>query len=482
MARTLVLTLMLVVSATIKAIAFAQEVCSLLPPTQEDPRYRAKLMAETKSRLLDLSHQSLSHLLDLRQCFLGDSRRCHAFDTPENLRALMRRQLTVYKLLQPITKARPWQLARISRPALTKNLRDRPEVLRAQARFEHFHFEYSEQERRRVIELWKNTLLMAMGEEIESGRFGDIEAVECDQFTFDNSVAVFRAVQNGFEGLEKNLLESNPVLEYLKEGDFEDLQAGAFAFDQVLSDKSGFLQRTFQLRTNHRTEWWSYPWLLLPDHEMGLVNFSALFETIIEELPQEEQAKACASWAFLQRQQQNRVQASIGTGFATAIGCGLGVWSGIGVGFAAKSCLPNFADALIGGSRGLIDAQYADQSRLIGRSIATEDRPSALQPLRTHEKADQLLTQGRIVAFANFIGIVPVLQSVRTATQGARGSLSSLAKMPATDASVTTVEVNSGLITLAFMLGARSLELARLPQASSFETVFRATTQCLGEG
>lgn len=454
--------------------------CDAVEVVDEDTTWRPLVLNRVKSEILSSTHQSTAHLLSLRECFLGDNQACGEFETTAAFKQFLIRQFAVLKRAEAIARARPSNLYQLSRQALVRVLRERPEVLEGFASLRDVRFHFTQSEKDAVVRIWRNSLLLSLGEEIEQGLFGESEHRDCLKFNFEPVPEVLKRVSFGYQSLVDELHKSNPLLFFLTEEGLSDQRVGLRAFDRLLESHASFMSQVLKLQTYHSDSLWTYPSLILYDHEMGLMNFDPTISSMISKLAVTDQPKACASIRSLKAQQSNRVVSSIAVGFATATACGVGIWSGVGTAAAAASCLPAMGDSLLGGYRGMYDGNLAERSQWIGRGLSSTAEGSALKPLRSIKEAEMLKTRANIVALINFAGLAPVLHGVSLATKGATGTIGSLAKLPAADSTVSLTEVNSGLVAFSLILGVRSLEAAvKLPQSTSVSLAYNVADQCL---
>jgi hypothetical protein len=216
------------------------------------------------------------------------------------------------------------------------------------------------------------------------------------------------------------------------------------------------------LKTNHKQGFWSYLNLTLPDHEMGLVNFQQLSMIEIENYTKSHNSSAkrdlgilCSAWQDLQTQQKRRIRSSIGMGFASAIVCGVGIWSGVGTAPAAALCSFSFADGLWGARRGYLDSQLAHNSFYAGREFFLDG--TFADGVLSKGRSLELENQADVVMLINLLGVIPVIKAVATAGKVGRGSILSLFKLPTNDVAGSALESKSASLAY-IMMSLRGVE------------------------
>ena len=143
----------------------------------------------------------------------------------------------------------------------------------------------------------------------------------------------------------------------------------------------------------------------------------------------------------LVEQRRSRVKSSIAVGFSTAVACGIGLWSGIGTLPAVALCGPAIADGLLGGYRGYSDGNLAMSSAYAGRSLSNEGQFSG--EIRSQLEANKIRGKANVVLAVNMLGLVPILRGISAVSKSGRSGFVSLAKVPASDMTVSMTELNA---------------------------------------
>ncbi len=450
MVKQIGLKIFILLFSLVGSRAYAQNLasCSSYAYTRSSAEHRSELLTELKASLLTESQEAAASLSQARR-FIDTctDEACNQFRT--NFYAVLVDQVRTAKMARAIAERGPGLFAYLRAPRTLVEFIQRKErgTLRPEnvARFEVPGFTFSEQEKQETLEIWYHIFIRT------AGRMG----------VTTNVRDIYMETQRYFRLRNQELIEMNPLLAFVSEDILHNPRQLSQAFNRMINYNEQFLRRIEQFETSHSTSVGSYATIWINDHEMGLVNFSGQADRLLSTLEDQSDIDVmCSAWHDLKRQQTRRVVTSIGVGLGTAIVCGVGSLSGIGTAGAAVLCLPALADGSLGAWRGRADSNLSYNGFFAGREIDLNGDFS--HGLLTYENSSVLDHRGDVVFLVNLLGLIPVGRAVQAAhaveslrnagTAVARPQLYQFFALPASDMSVSGVEVNAANISYLLLL------------------------------
>lgn len=413
--------------------------CSDIEYRASDASQRAYLLRNIQHKLVTDATASIANIREVRD-FWSACTNTHCRASIDQFQDTISSQMYVSKIIKAINekggisgiRSRSHQMVQNILTQI-KNNSLRPEQV---GEFNINGFTYSHEDKQRVLKLWTNIFVRVVNSLPPRTRYFEIRD----------------GVKDYFKQSAHHLVSLNPLLAFLNEDSLRDRQGVIDAFDKLIEFNQSFLETAQNYQTRHSNSYWSYLNLTVPDHEMGLVNFPNQADQVILRHTQlaADRPILCNAWADLKRQQRARIRTSIGVGFATAVLCGVGIWSGVGTLAAAAYCSFAIADSLWGARRGFLDAQTAEASLYAGVQLL-DDGTFSEGFLTPQESATQT-SQGHIVFMINMLGLIPIGRAIATAGGATRGSVFQLFKLPGADLTVATIESKSSNIAYVLLL------------------------------
>jgi len=418
--------------------------CQQYPDGETTAKKRIDLLLATQNRLIEAADHARASLEQAANCFNSDNEDDFCATFTADLMNLLADQMFNSKIAKSIGEHRNSSLSSPSVNA-TLNQINRDKILPDSiANFNHPNFVYGEADKDLVAKLWSSTFVdLVNGEIIEKNLQPSRES--CSRFNFESTNAIRTKVAKIGAKVAGEFVKANPLLAFLNDRTVHEPEGVKRALLRLAEHNDEFAEKTEDMEVEHSDGLVSQFNLALGDHEMGLVNFPGFAFQEIFSLPKEERADACASWEHLKNQQSQRVKSSIGVGFTTALGCAVGIWSGIGTVPSLIACTPAVVDGLWGGYKGHVDASIANLAKFSGKRYNSNGRFSG--EIFSDAEARDRVTQGRLVMLVNFMGIVPVARGVALATKGSRGTAKSAVKVPLTDSTVSGFEMSVARVT-----------------------------------
>jgi hypothetical protein len=265
-----------------------------------------------------------------------------------------------------------------------------------------------------------------------------------------------------FSGITQAMIQTNVLLGFFQTSRDIHPEGLLDALYKIRDYNNNFSDRISRFHIEHREGLLANLALFVPDHEMGLVNFlHVVDETLEDQNGSSTYDRFCSARQDLVRQQRVRMRTSIGVGFGVAVLCGVGVWSGVGTVLAAAPCYAALADGLLGGTRGVINANLSRNAFYAGRNFSA--RLSDSEGIFSFAEQQAGISSNRFIAAVNFIGLIPVARSIQAVrAQGARralahaisqrGTVVDLVQVPSVDFTVSFSESQSyglAIMTLA---------------------------------
>lgn len=420
---------------------WASSVCSGYGVQKSTAPERQELLKDTKQNLILKANESIVSIQNAKK-YLVDCQDRVCREVKQHFISALSEQMRISKMLTVLSKSD----ILFYEPVLKVELMLQRGELDADSvtTFNLAGFSFSEREKQMAFELWKKTF----SEFIKDFK-GPRE---------QPSGSLQHQINDVFSMASLQLVNMNPLLPFLTEAAISKPSELFKAFDKLIEFNHEFLAIVAGYRTEHKTGFWSYVNLAVPDHEMGLVNFPSQIEYTIATKPESSRKNLCNAWHDLETQQKWRVRTSIGVGFTAAVVCGVGVWSGVGTIPAAALCSFAVADGVWGSYVGIKDSNMGYYSAYAGKVLNMHDVEFS-EGVQNTLDAKHLQASGRAVFVINMIGLVPIARSVMTVTKGVRGTLRSLIVVPSADVAGASSEAGTSRLVYV-LLTLRGLELS----------------------
>ena len=414
--------------------------CEAISYAESNAAERDFFLRSLKYKLAQDSQKSMQSITSAKEMLVS----CHAGGCPEvyeSFIAVLTEQMQLAKMVKAIvkkgglTRVNARQVITIS--GVLKRIKDGSLKPSEIGSYGIDGFDFSAEDQQKTLQLWQHIYVKTVAHLPPRSNYR----------------ASIKDTNIFFRQLSHDLIALNPLLAFLNERDLSEPQKIFAVFDKLVQFNQDFLASVQDMKTRHKTGFWSTLNLTSQDHEMGLVNFSNYANGVVEQYSRTEidQRILCSAWSDLKSQQRRRIISSIGVGTAAAVVCGVGIWSGVGTVPAMAICSFTVADGLWGARRGYMDSEIAYISRFAGVE-ALSDGTFSEGVLSLSESKKQEL-QGDVVFLINMVGIIPVVKALKTAETGVRGRIFDLVKIPGSDIAVSTVEsqlanVGYGLLIL----------------------------------
>ena len=445
--KHIVIGLMLLVLGE-KIFAQDSQICESTAYIRSTPEERFQLLLETSSLLVTGAQESIQNL-SRAKTYLTSCRSQNCENYQAEFLNVINEQIYISKIIKAILKKSRVTLNHRTRSPLTiynvlKMIEDKTLRPSNIAIFDVAEFEYSNSDKSQALKLWTNVFIRMVDKAPEDSKLRD----------------VIKKTNNYFKQLSYDMIAINPLLAFISERNSTSIAEIGRGFDKIIAFNRDFLSKVTDMETNHKTGFWSYLNLTLPDHEMGLVNFPGVITKVVQTkvTNQAEKTAFCSAWKDLERQQRRRIRSSIGVGFGTAVVCGVGIWSGVGTLPAAALCSFAIADGLWGARRGYLDSQIAQSSLYAGVKLYSGG--AFTEGFLSPESSARQRTQGQIVFLINMLGLIPIGRAISTTVKNTRGSSLDLFKVPSADLTVSTIESGSSNIayTTLVLRGSEALQ------------------------
>ncbi len=420
---------------TTNVYASSPSICENIQYIESTNEERKLLLNHTLKTLISGAKESVDNLTTVK-IFLTQCQSYECDNYQAEFKKVLLQQIYVSKLIKAILKKSSVSIIHRTRSPLNlkqvlQMISDRSLKPQNIAQFELEGFSFDHKDKQDALKLWTNVFVRMVN--------------TAPKKSLKHIVGL---TNKYFKQLSYDTIAINPLLGFLNEDQAKDIAEIEKAFEKLIDFNQDFLKQVSGMQTDHKSTFWSYINITLPDHEMGLVNFPTVIANVIKSNGDTNSKikTLCSAWKDLQTQQKIRIRASIGVGFATAVVCGVGIWSGVGTLPAAALCSFAAADGLWGARRGYLDAKIAQSSLYAGVKLYANGEFG--QGFLSPESSARNHTQGKIVFMINILGLIPIGRAVATTVKNVRGSSLDLFTIPSADLTVSTIE--SGSANLAY--------------------------------
>ncbi|MBY0385673.1 hypothetical protein K2X05_11000, partial [bacterium] len=293
--------------------------CQSVDYAESNLAERDFFLRSLKYKLIQDSKKSIANITSAKN-FLVQCQTKNCSDFYQSFVDVLSEQMHLAKLVKAIVqkngiqKVNPRQVLTIS--GILQKIKSGKLLPTDIASFKNESFEYSKEDQEKTLQLWQHIYVKTVSH-LPPG--SDFQTAMSETNIF-------------FRQLSHDLIALNPLLAFLNETDIADPQKIFAVFDKLVQFNQDFLSFVDEMQTRHENTLWSYVNLAMPDHEMGLVNFTNYANGVVEQYSRTErdQKILCSAWTDLKSQQRHRIITSIGVGTAAAFVCGAGIWSGVG--------------------------------------------------------------------------------------------------------------------------------------------------------
>ncbi len=256
-----------------------------------------------------------------------------------------------------------------------------------------------------------------------------------------------------FKAQASYIIKQNPLLSFIPLNKEVTQKSIVKALNKMISYNQKFRKKIEKFHVDHKDNLYTQINLAINDHEMGLLNFSSFAAKYIMNLKdQNKKSDACSSWNAMKALQKKRINTSIGVGFTTALTCSASLFAGPKG--AAIGCGPAFVDGVVGAYRGHQFSKLMSYAQYAGQNIDFSQGMTE-SPFMTSEEASYLQQKGKIIAFANVLGLLPITQGIVKHVRMIPASKRSqyvlptkrqFAVYPTVDVSISKTELSSGFL------------------------------------